>query len=77
MLVYEYPYKDPATQNYIYEIPTVAVPLKENERVIINLAQSVNSQDVRIPLSYISPRLEGYLVRRKVGDNIQDVYVKL
>jgi hypothetical protein len=28
-------------------------------------------------LSYISPRLEGYLVRRKVGDNIQDVYVKL
>lgn len=65
MVVYEYPYKDPTTQNYIYEIPVVKFALKENERVIVSLSQKADQGDIWIPLQYISPRLEGNVVRRK------------
>ncbi len=76
-ILYEYPYKDPATQNYIYEIPAVNFAVKENERVSITLSQSADKNDIRIPLHYISPRLEGNLIRKKVGSWVQNVYVKL
>ena len=78
ILLYEYPYRDPATQNYIYEIPVVRAAVKENERVIVSVSQAMNDSEVRIPLSYVSPRLEWYLVRAKtVRNNIKDVYVEL
>lgn len=78
VLAYEYPYRDPATQNYIYEIPVVRATVKENERVRISLAQEVNGLETRIPLSYVSPRLEWYLVRaHTVNKNIKNVYVQL
>lgn len=76
-ILYEYPYKDPVTQNYIYEIPAVNFAVKENERVSITLSQSADKNDIRIPLHYISPRLEGNLIRKKVGSWVQNVYVKL
>jgi len=77
IVLYEYPYKDPATQNYIYEIPVVKFSVKENERVSITLSQSADKNDIWIPLQYVSPRLEGNLIRKKVGSWIQNVYVKL
>lgn len=77
ILVYEYPYRDPVTQNYIYEIPVIKFPLKENEKVLVTSSQLVDDNQIWIPLQYISPRLEGNLVRRKVGSTIQDVYVSL
>lgn len=77
ILVYEYPYRDPATQNYIYEIPVIKFSLKENEKVLVTSSQLVDDNQIWIPLQYISPRLEGNLVRRKVGSTIQDVYVSL
>ena len=76
-LVYEYPYKDPATQNYIYEIPVIKFPLKENEKVLVTSSQFADKNQLRIPLQYISPRLEGNLVRRKVWSGTQNVYVTL
>ncbi len=76
-ILYEYPYKDPTTQNYIYEIPVVNFAVKENERVTITLSQSADKNNIRIPLQYISPRLEWNLIRKKVGSWIQNIYVKL
>lgn len=76
-LVYEYPYKDPATQNYIYEIPVVSFTVKENEKVLVTSSQLADQNQLWIPLQYISPRLEGNLVRRKVWTGIQEIYVKL
>ena len=77
ILIYEYPYKDPATQNYIYEIPVIKFPLKENEKVLVTSSQLADQNQLWIPLQYISPRLEGNLVRRKVWTTVQDVYVTL
>ncbi len=78
VIMYEYPYKDPATQNYIYEIPVVNFSVKENERVVITLSQWANKHDIWIPLQYVSPRLEGYLIRAKtINGGIKDVYVQL
>jgi len=77
ILVYEYPYKDPTTQNYIYEIPVVTIPLKENEKVLVVSSQLADQHQLWIPLQYISPRLEGNLVKRKVGTTINDAYVIL
>ena len=77
VIVYEYPYKDPTTQNYIYEIPVVKFALKENERVVISLSQKADQNDIWIPLQYISPRLEGNVVRRKNWSGVQNVYVTL
>lgn len=76
-LVYEYPYKDPATQNYIYEIPAIKFSLKENEKVLVTSSQLVDQKELWIPLQYISPRLEGNLVRRKVWSWTQNIYVTL
>ncbi len=77
IVLYEYPYKDPTTQNYIYEIPVVNFAVKENERVSITLSQSADKNDIWIPLQYISPRLEGNLVRKKIWSWIQNIYVNL
>lgn len=77
IVLYEYPYKDPTTQNYIYEIPVVKFSVKENERVSITLSQSADKNDIWIPLQYVSPRLEGYLIRRKTWSGVQNIYVKL
>ncbi len=77
ILVYEYPYKDPVTQNYIYEIPVIHGSLKENQRVLITLSQSPDTDQIWIPLHYISPRIEGNVVRKKVGSWVQDIYVQL
>lgn len=77
VLMYEYPYKDPATQNYIYEIPVISLPLKENQRVLLTSSQLIDQSQIWIPLQYVSPRLEGNLVRRKVGTTIQNIYVTL
>ncbi|MCX6824237.1 MAG: hypothetical protein NT085_03855 [candidate division SR1 bacterium] len=76
-LIYEYPYKDPTTQNYIYEIPVIKFPLKENEKVLVTSSQFADQNQLWIPLQYISPRLEGNLVRRKVGSGTQNIYVTL
>ncbi len=76
-LAYEYPYRDPATQNYIYEIPVINFPLKENEKVLVTSSQLADKNQLRIPLQYISPRLEGNLVRRKSWSSVQEVYVTL
>lgn len=77
LIVYEYPYKDAATQQYIYEIPVIRAAVKENEKVIIMLSQSTDKNDIWIPLQYVSPRLEGYLVKRNIWTGTQDVYVQL
>jgi len=76
-LVYEYPYRDAVTQNYIYEIPVIKFPLKENEKVLVMSSQLADKNQIRIPLQYISPRLEGNLIRRKVESGVQNVYVTL
>lgn len=77
ILVYEYPYKDLVTQNYIYEIPVITLSLKENEKVLVTSSQLDDGDQLWIPLQYISPRLEGNLVRRKVWSWIQNIYVTL
>ncbi len=77
VIVYEYPYKDPATQNYIYEIPVIAFALKENEKVLVTSSQLDDQNQIWIPLQFISPRLEGNLVTRKTGTGIQNIYVTL
>ncbi len=77
ILAYEYPYKDPTTQNYIYEIPSVKISLKENEKIIVTVLQPAETNQIWIPLQYISPRLEGNLVRRKLWTTIQNIYVVL
>ena len=55
----------------------VSFPLEENEKVLAVISQAVDAQHIWIPLPYISPRLEGALVRRKVGTGIQNIYVTL
>jgi len=46
--------------------------------VLVSLLQAVNNEEVRIPLSYVSPRLEWYLVHAKtVNKNIKDVYIQI
>ncbi len=77
VLTYEYPYKDPATQNYIYEIPAIWFPLKENEKVLITSLQPNAQNQIWVPLQFISPRLEGNLITRKTGTGIQNIYVTL
>jgi hypothetical protein len=64
--VYQLPYKDAATQNYIYEMVGVSLPVLDGEKVSVKFTAPVTDGILRIPLQYISPRLEGDLVRRKV-----------
>ncbi|EKD24840.1 MAG: hypothetical protein ACD_80C00147G0014 [uncultured bacterium (gcode 4)] len=77
ILTYEYPYKDPATQNYIYEVPVITSFFKEWQKVLVVVPQSVDDNQLWVPLQYISPRLEGNLVRRKAGTAIENIYVTL
>lgn len=77
IIVYEYPYKDPVTQNYIYEIPVIKFALKENEKVLVTSSQIADKNQLRIPLQYVSPKLEGNLVKHKLGAVIKDTYVTL
>jgi hypothetical protein len=51
--------------------------LKENEKVLVTSSQLADQNQIWIPLQYISPRLEGNLVRRKAGTDVQNIYVTL
>jgi len=77
ILLYELPYKDPMTQNYIYEIPRITNTLKDQEKVTIHMEQQIQNSEVWIPLEYVQPKLEGNIVRRKQGTGAQDVQVTL
>jgi len=77
VILNELPYKDIVTQNYIYEIPHVTNLLKDQERVTIQLEKNVANNEVRIPLEYVQPKLEGNIVRRKQGTGVQDLQVVL
>ena len=66
-----------ATQNYIYELSFTSSTLKENQKVVITIDQSADKGQFWIPLQYVRPRLEGNLVRRKIGETIQEVYIRL
>jgi len=77
VILNELPYKDIVTQNYIYEIPHVTNLLKDQERVTIQLGKNVANNEVRIPLEYVQPKLEGNIVRRKQGTGVQDLQVVL
>ena len=58
VILYELPYKDQMTQNYIYEIPRVSNFLKDQERVAIQFTKETNNDEIWIPLEYVSPRIE-------------------
>jgi hypothetical protein len=66
-IIYEYPYKDPATQNYIYEMPNISREIKEWEKVRIVSESLPNQNVILIPLPYVQPRLEWNFVKKKSG----------
>ncbi|MEI6773521.1 MAG: hypothetical protein WCL18_01485 [bacterium] len=45
--------------------------------MLVVSSQLADQHQLWIPLQYISPRLEGNLVKRKVGTTINDAYVIL
>ncbi|MBU0626684.1 hypothetical protein KKG31_07310 [Patescibacteria group bacterium] len=77
IILYELPYKDTTTQNYIYEIPRITNALKDQERVVIQINQESQGNEIWIPLEYVQPRLEGNMVRRKNGEMIEDIAIQL
>jgi hypothetical protein len=66
-IVYELPYKDAATQNYIYEMVGTSLPVLDGEKVLVKFTSARTDGQLWIPLPYIIPRLEGNYVKKLVN----------
>ncbi len=73
----ELPYRDSLTQNYIYEFSDPSLDLKEGTKLKIQFDEHFQNDEVWIPLSYITPKLEGYFVKKKYRDGAQDIQVEV
>lgn len=69
------PYKDLLTQNYIYELISFPFNVTEGQKLIASFAEENNTDEIWIPLSYITPRLEGYYVKKLINNQPMDVAV--
>lgn len=70
---YELPIIDAVTQNFLYEAKLTGVWswfMKEGERVEIAVMAEVNPQEIRVPLQFVTPKIEWYFVLLKRGDRI-------
>lgn len=76
-IVYELPYKDAATQNYIYEMVGTSLPVLDWEKVLVKFTGARRDGQLWIPLPYIIPRLEGNYVKKLVNETPQEAPVKL
>ena len=76
-IVYELPYKDAATQDYIYEMVGTSLPVLDGEKVLVKFTSARNDGQLWIPLPYIVPRLEGNYVKKLIGTQIQETPVTL
>lgn len=76
-IVYELPYKDAATQNYIYEMVGTSLPVLDGEKVLVKFTGARNDGQLWIPLPYIIPRLEGNYVKKLVNGTPQETPVAL
>lgn len=61
----ELPYRDALTQNFIYEFSDASLALKEGSKLRVQFDEQFKSDEIWIPLSYITPKLEGYFVSKK------------
>lgn len=73
----ELPYRDSMTQNYIYELISFPFAVTEGQKVIASFAEQTDSTEIRIPLSYVTPRLEGYYVKKVINGQPTDVAVSV
>lgn len=76
-IVYELPYKDAATQNYIYEMVGTSLPVLDWEKVLVKFTGARNDGQLWIPLPYIIPRLEGNYVKKLVNGTPQETALTL
>lgn len=60
---YELPYKDPVTQNYIYEITDPNLKIKEGDRLNVQFFKKVDATEAWIPVSFVFAKLDGNYVR--------------
>ena len=75
--MYELPYKDAATQNYIYEMVGTSLPVLDGEKLLVRFTAARSDGQLWVPLPYIVPRLEGNFVKKLVNKKIQETSVKL
>ena len=71
------PYKDPVTQNYIYELPNTIGNLKEGDRLAASFTENLSSREVWIPLEYVIAKLDGNYVKHKVNNDFIETKVQL
>ncbi|MCX6822995.1 MAG: hypothetical protein NTX91_03265 [candidate division SR1 bacterium] len=76
-IIYELPYKDAATQNYIYEMVGTSLPVLDGEKVLVKFTAAQGNGQLWIPLPYIIPRLEGNYVKKLVNGTPQETAVTL
>jgi len=76
-IVYELPYKDAATQNYIYEMVGTSLPVLDWEKVLVKFTAGQSDGQLWVPLPYIVPRLEWNYVKKLVSGTPQETPVML
>jgi hypothetical protein len=75
-IMYELPYADPSTQNFIYEVVTSAITwLNEGQRLNILILQDRFAEEIWIPVNYVTPRLDWYFVMKKKNDIVEEVRI--
>ncbi len=68
---------DPQTQDKWYEITTLQWDYREGEKVTIRFDNTPASDEIWIPIHYVSPKLDWYYVTKKFADGNKDVVVEV
>ena len=62
LIAYQLPYQYSLTQNYIYELTNPVFAIGEGQQLQVRFQQQPDTTSIRIPLSYVTPKLQGYFV---------------
>ena len=74
---YELPYRDPVTQNYIYEITGPNLKIKEGDRLNVQFFKKVDATEAWILVSFVFSKLDGNYVRIQNGSGFVETKVEL
>jgi len=77
VIQYQLPYKDPATQNFIYETNNGNLSVMDGDRLNIKFQKKLDDGEIWIPIEYISAKLDGNYVKILNWTNVVETIVKI
>ena len=76
-IISEFPVRNAQTQNYTYEGKIDMSNFKEWDYVDVQVISAVSQDEIWVPINYVFPKLDGYYVKMKNGENVENKKIQV